>query len=99
VCASLHGRVCWCTCANFAHQHSFSLQVRDFVDAAYKRTVALVEEKKDLILAMSQELLNKEVSDSVVYVRVYVCVLEYMRVHVRACLHSSTGNCTRTYDP
>ena len=38
------------------------VQVRSFVDAAYKRTVAIVEEKKQLVSAMSQELLSKEVS-------------------------------------
>lgn len=37
-------------------------QVRAFVDSAYKKTVALVEEKKHLIDAMAKDLLHKEVS-------------------------------------
>jgi len=37
------------------------MQVRSFVDVAYKRTLAMVEAKKDLITAMSEELLSKEV--------------------------------------
>ncbi|KAF5837821.1 osftsh8 oryza sativa ftsh protease,-like protein of atftsh3/10 [Dunaliella salina] len=36
-------------------------EVRTFVDAAYKRTVAMVEEKKELIQAMATTLLEKEV--------------------------------------
>jgi AFG3 family protein len=36
-------------------------EVRAFVDLAYKRTLALVEEKKALIEAMSLTLLKKEV--------------------------------------
>lgn len=36
-------------------------QVRAFVDSAYKKTVALVEEKKHLIDAMAKDLLHKEV--------------------------------------
>jgi hypothetical protein len=36
-------------------------QVRSFVDGAYKRTVALVERHRDLIEAMTQALLRKEV--------------------------------------
>lgn len=45
---------------NFAHAHTLT-QVRTFVDDAYKRTVALVEAKKDLITSMANELLSKEV--------------------------------------
>lgn len=37
------------------------LQVRKIVDAAYKRTLALLEEKKDLVTALAEELLEKEV--------------------------------------
>eukprot|EP00983_Pelagomonas_calceolata_P134036 1162020-Pelagomonas_calceolata.AAC.13 len=36
-------------------------EVRTFVDTAYKRTVAIVEEKKELVQAMAKELLDKEV--------------------------------------
>ena len=36
-------------------------EVRVLVDTAYKRTLALVEEKKHLIEAMAQGLLDKEV--------------------------------------
>ena len=36
-------------------------EVRQLVDTAYKRTVALVEEKKHLVEAMAQGLLDKEV--------------------------------------
>lgn len=31
------------------------------MDAAYKRTLALLEEKKDLVTALAEELLEKEV--------------------------------------
>ena len=37
-------------------------EVRAFVDQAYKRTLAMVEERRPLIEAMSTELLKKEVS-------------------------------------
>jgi ATP-dependent Zn protease len=37
------------------------MQVRAFVDAAYQRTVKMVEQHRDLITAMSHELLRKEV--------------------------------------
>ena len=37
-------------------------EVRAFVDQAYKRTLAMVEERRPLIEAMSAELLKKEVS-------------------------------------
>ena len=37
------------------------MQVREFVDSAYKRTVASVEKHKGLIEAMTQDLLSKEV--------------------------------------
>jgi len=37
-------------------------EVRTFVDLAYKRTLALVEEKRSLIEAMSMDLLKKEAS-------------------------------------
>lgn len=36
-------------------------EVRAFVDSAYKKTIALVEEKKELIEAMAKDLLFKEV--------------------------------------
>ena len=36
-------------------------QVRKIVDAAYKRTLKLLEEKKDLVTALAEELLEKEV--------------------------------------
>ena len=36
-------------------------EVRAFVDQAYKRTLAMVEERRPLIEAMSTELLKKEV--------------------------------------
>ncbi len=36
-------------------------EVRAFVDSAYKRTLGLVEQHKDLITDMSLELLKKEV--------------------------------------
>ena len=36
-------------------------EVRELVDKAYKRTVALVTEKKDLITNMAEALLKKEV--------------------------------------
>jgi ATP-dependent Zn protease len=36
-------------------------QVRAFVDDAYKRTLALVEQHRDLIAGMAGELLRKEV--------------------------------------
>jgi ATP-dependent Zn protease len=36
--------------------------VRQFVDSAYKRTLALVEQHKELITSMALDLLKKEVS-------------------------------------
>ena len=36
-------------------------EVRAFVDMAYKRTLAIVEEKRSLIEGMSMDLLKKEV--------------------------------------
>lgn len=38
-------------------------EVRNLVDSAYKRTVQMVREKKDLIAAMAEALLKKEVRD------------------------------------
>ena len=35
-------------------------QVRKIVDAAYKRTLNLLEEKRDLVTALAEELLEKE---------------------------------------
>ncbi|GFH09574.1 ATP-dependent zinc metalloprotease FTSH 10, mitochondrial [Haematococcus lacustris] len=43
--------------------HMIDTEVRDFVDSAYKRTLALVEQHKDLITAMSMDLLKKEEGD------------------------------------
>ncbi len=37
------------------------MQVREFTNAAYKRTVELVTQYKGLITAMTEELLAKEV--------------------------------------
>lgn len=42
--------------------------MRLFIDMAYKKTIALVEEKRELITAMAELLLSKEVR--VVYSRV-----------------------------
>jgi AFG3 family protein len=44
-------------------------EVRAFVDQAYKRTLALVEEKKALIEAMSLTLLKKEVRNNFGWMR------------------------------
>eukprot|EP00197_Chlamydomonas_leiostraca_P001991 CAMPEP_0202857522 /NCGR_PEP_ID=MMETSP1391-20130828/427_1 /ASSEMBLY_ACC=CAM_ASM_000867 /TAXON_ID=1034604 /ORGANISM="Chlamydomonas leiostraca, Strain SAG 11-49" /LENGTH=796 /DNA_ID=CAMNT_0049536333 /DNA_START=393 /DNA_END=2784 /DNA_ORIENTATION=+ len=41
--------------------HMIDSEVRAFVDGAYKRTLALVEQHRDVITAMSNELLRKEV--------------------------------------
>ncbi len=43
-----------------AHRHT-CMQVRLFVDSAYKKTLALVETHRDRITAMANELLKKEV--------------------------------------
>lgn len=41
--------------------HMIDSEVRAFVDGAYKRTLALVEQHRDVITNMSNELLRKEV--------------------------------------
>lgn len=43
-------------------------QVRLFIDSAYKKTIALVEEKRELITAMAELLLSKEVSHQPLHV-------------------------------
>ena len=40
--------------------HALPPQVRKIVDAAYKRTLNLLEEKRDLVTALAEELLEKE---------------------------------------
>ena len=49
-------------------------EARSLLNAAYERTVALVTEKKDLVLALAEELLEKEVRSSMHAVQIPLLV-------------------------